>query len=84
MAVDMISIRELSMRLASGGRHVDVLTRVSLEVPETYEELMHAMHDTPTASHTPARPISPSRYGTWGMKVAVMASRGMVDAAENS
>jgi putative ABC transport system ATP-binding protein len=34
MTVDMISIRELSMRLASGGRHVDVLTRVSLEVPE--------------------------------------------------
>ena len=34
MAVDMISIRELSMRLASGGRPVDVLTRVSLEVPE--------------------------------------------------
>ena len=29
----MISIRELSMRLASGGRHVDVLTEVSLEVP---------------------------------------------------
>ena len=29
----MISIRELSMRLASGGHHVDVLTRVSLDVP---------------------------------------------------
>ena len=33
MSVEMISIRELSMRLASGGHHVDVLTRVSLDVP---------------------------------------------------
>ncbi len=30
----MISIRDLSMRLASGGRPVDVLTRISLEVPD--------------------------------------------------
>ena len=29
----MISIRDLSMRLTSGGRHVDVLTEVSLDVP---------------------------------------------------
>jgi putative ABC transport system ATP-binding protein len=29
----MISIRELSMRLTSGGRHVDVLTDVTLDVP---------------------------------------------------
>ena len=29
----MISVRDLSMRLASGGRPVDVLTEVSLEVP---------------------------------------------------
>jgi putative ABC transport system ATP-binding protein len=29
----MISIRDLSMRLASGGRHVDVLTEVTLDVP---------------------------------------------------
>jgi putative ABC transport system ATP-binding protein len=29
----MISIRDVSMRLASGGRPVDVLTRVSLDVP---------------------------------------------------
>ena len=29
----MISIRDLSMRLTSGGRHVDVLTEVTLDVP---------------------------------------------------
>jgi putative ABC transport system ATP-binding protein len=29
----MISIRDLSMRLTSGGRHVDVLTDVTLDVP---------------------------------------------------
>jgi putative ABC transport system ATP-binding protein len=29
----MISIRDLSMRLSSGGRHVDVLTEVTLDVP---------------------------------------------------
>ena len=33
MKPGMISIRDLSMRLASGGRPVEVLTRVSLEVP---------------------------------------------------
>jgi putative ABC transport system ATP-binding protein len=29
----MISIRDLSMRLTSGGRHVDVLTEITLDVP---------------------------------------------------
>jgi putative ABC transport system ATP-binding protein len=29
----MISIRDLSMRLTSGGRHIDVLTEVTLDVP---------------------------------------------------
>jgi putative ABC transport system ATP-binding protein len=29
----MISIRDLSMRLGSGGRHVDVLTNITLDVP---------------------------------------------------
>jgi putative ABC transport system ATP-binding protein len=33
MDPDMIRVRSLSMRLASGGRAVDVLTDVSLEVP---------------------------------------------------
>jgi len=33
MKLAMISVREVSMRLASGGRPVDVLTRVSLDVP---------------------------------------------------
>jgi putative ABC transport system ATP-binding protein len=33
MSLEMISIRDLSMRLVSGGRPVEVLTRVSLEVP---------------------------------------------------
>jgi putative ABC transport system ATP-binding protein len=33
MEFAMISIRDLSMRLTSGGRHVDVLTEVTLDVP---------------------------------------------------
>jgi putative ABC transport system ATP-binding protein len=33
MEFAMISIRELSLRLTSGGHHVDVLTEVSLDVP---------------------------------------------------
>ena len=33
MEFAMISIRDLSMRLTSGGRHVDVLTAVTLDVP---------------------------------------------------
>jgi putative ABC transport system ATP-binding protein len=33
MEFAMISIRDLSMRLTSGGRHVDVLTDVTLDVP---------------------------------------------------
>jgi putative ABC transport system ATP-binding protein len=33
MEFAMISIRDLSMRLTSGGRHVDVLTKVTLDVP---------------------------------------------------
>jgi putative ABC transport system ATP-binding protein len=33
MEVDVISVRDVSMRLVSGGRPVDVLTGVSLEIP---------------------------------------------------
>jgi putative ABC transport system ATP-binding protein len=33
MGIDVISVRDVSMRLVSGGRPVDVLTGVSLEVP---------------------------------------------------
>jgi putative ABC transport system ATP-binding protein len=33
MEADVISVRDVSMRLVSGGRPVDVLTGVSLEVP---------------------------------------------------
>jgi putative ABC transport system ATP-binding protein len=33
MRLKVISLRDVSMRLASGGRPVDVLTRISLEVP---------------------------------------------------
>jgi putative ABC transport system ATP-binding protein len=34
MKLTMISVRDVSMRLTSGGRPVDVLTRVSLDVPD--------------------------------------------------
>src|SRR5262245_40403862 len=33
MESDVISVRDVSMRLASGGRSVDILTGISLEVP---------------------------------------------------
>jgi putative ABC transport system ATP-binding protein len=33
MASPLVHVREVSMRLASGGRAVDVLTDISLDVP---------------------------------------------------